>query len=360
MNIAKSERSNNFGLIRLVGGGAVIIGHMYVLTGQSAPILMWSPVHGFGVACFLSIGGYLITKSWMRQPQFLPYIVKRVFRIFPALIACILLTVYAVGPLVTSLSMKEYFSNPLIKHYLKNCFLFINYSLPGVFENNIASRAVNGSLWCLPVEFLLYLIIPIYLSIGKRLPAKLQKWYYGICTLLVIAARVIWYYWTCSVTNTFVAPSYSVQFMIDFLSTSLEIIPYFFVGSFLAACQMEKILNIQMAVILICIAAALAHLPAPFCYIAAYFCVPYVVLSLALVKNPIFAMLNKRDISYGMFLFGFVIQQTLIHVFLQKGYTINVWILMVLSIILSSVMGFLTDIFIEKPVRKIVEKLLKK
>ena len=356
----KQERSNNFGLIRLIGAVAVIVGHMYVLTGQSAPTFMWDLIHGFGVACFLSIGGYLITKSWMRQPQFLPYIVKRVFRIFPALIACILLTVYVVGPLVTSFSMKEYFSDSLIKQYLKNCFLLVSYWLPGVFENNIATRSVNGSLWCLPVEFLVYLIIPIYLSIGKRLPAKLQKWYYGICTLLVIAARVIWYYWTCSVANTLAAPSYPVQLMIDFLSTSLQIIPYFFVGSFFAVCQMEKSLNIQIAVILICIAAASARLSAPFCYVIGYLCVPYVVLSLALAEKPVFAVLNKRDISYGMFLFGYVIQQTLIYVFLQKGYTINVWILMVLSVILSAVMGLLTEIFIEKPVGKLVKILLKK
>lgn len=354
------ERSNNFGLIRLIGAVAVIVGHMYVLTGQSAPMFMWDLIHGFGVACFLSIGGYLITKSWIRQPHFLPYIIKRVFRIFPALIVCVLLTVYVVGPLVTSLSMKEYFSDPLIKQYLKNCYLLVSYWLPGVFEKNIATRSVNGSLWCLPVEFLMYLIIPIYLGIGKKLPIKLQKWYYGICTLLVIAARVVWHIWICRATNILAAPSYPVQLMVDFLSTSLQIIPYFFVGSFFAACQMEKKLNMQIAAILVCVAAASIRLPAPFCYVAGYLCVPYVVLSLALAEKPVLAVLNKRDISYGMFLFSYVIQQTLIHIFLQKGYAINVWIMVVLSIILSAVMGFFTEVFIERPVGRIVKNLLQK
>lgn len=356
----KQEKSNNFGLIRLIGAVAVIVGHMYVLIGQSAPMFMWDLMHGFGVACFLSIGGYLITKSWMRQPHFLPYIVKRVFRIFPALIACILLTVYVVGPLVTSFSMKEYFSDPLIKQYLKNSLLLVSYWLPGVFENNVATRSVNGSLWCLPVEFLMYLIIPIYLSIGKILPVKLQKWYYGVCTLLVIATRVAWHIYIHSGADIFVAPSYPVQLMIYFLSTSLQVIPYFFVGSFFAVCKMEKRLNMQIATILICIAAASASLSAPFCYVMGYLCIPYVVLSLALAEKPVFMALNKRDISYGMFLWAYVIQQTLIHIFLQRGYAMKVWILILLSIILSAAMGFLTEIFVERPVGKFVKRLIAK
>lgn len=186
------ERKNNFGFIRLLSAIMVITGHMYVLTGQSAPGIMWGGIHGFGVASFFVIGGYLNTKSWTSRPIFKRYFAKRVCRIFPALIVWISFTVFVIGPLTTSLSMKEYICNSLTWKYMLNCFLYINHHLPGVFENNIASEAVNGSLWCLPVEFLMYLVLPIYVNIGQRLSARLQKWYYGGSTLFIIIVKVVW------------------------------------------------------------------------------------------------------------------------------------------------------------------------
>lgn len=51
--MGREEKNNNFGIIRLVSAAMVIVGHMYGLTGQNAPMIMWGPIHGFGVASFL-------------------------------------------------------------------------------------------------------------------------------------------------------------------------------------------------------------------------------------------------------------------------------------------------------------------
>ena len=59
------ERNNNFGFVRLLSAFMVIVGHMYVLAGENAPMIIYVPIHALGVASFFSIGGYLITKSWM-------------------------------------------------------------------------------------------------------------------------------------------------------------------------------------------------------------------------------------------------------------------------------------------------------
>lgn len=344
------ERENNFGTMRLIGAVMVIWGHMYVLAGQTPPTFMWGSIHGFGVAAFFAIGGYLITKSWMRRPVWKEYILKRVFRIFPGLIVCVLLTVFVVGPLVTSISLKEYFSSPLTWKYMLNGVLYINHLLPGVFEDNIASSAVNGSLWCLPVEFLMYLVVPVYVGIGMKLPAKFQKWYYGTVTLLVILARVTWD--TRLLGNgIFVSTSYFSQVIIGLISSTIRIIPYFFVGSLLAAGRLEKLLNLQIAVVAVMI-AALFYLSTPIYYVTEYLLIPYVVLAFSLADKPIFTSLNKRDISYGMFLSGHVVQQVLIHIAVQRGYTIHIWISALLSISLSAAVGFLMERFIEKPAGK--------
>lgn len=355
--MGQRERKNNFGVMRLIGAVMVIWGHMYVLTGQTPPMFMWESIHGFGVAVFFAIGGYLITKSWMRRPVFKEYIVKRIFRIFPALIACVLLTVFVVGPLMTSIPLREYFSSLLTWKYLLNGVLYINHLLPGVFENNIASTAVNGSLWCLPVEFLMYLAVPVYVGIGMKLSDRWQKWYYGTTTMLVILARVIWDTWLCG-NGIFVETSYFSQVIIGLISSTIRIIPYFFVGSFFAVGGFEKLLNVQTAVMAVMLASALFYLSTPFCYVAEYLLIPYVVLAFSLADKPAFVVFNKRDISYGMFLSGHVIQQILIQIAVQKGYTIHIWLLIILSIGFSVVMGFLTERLIEKPAGKWMDRII--
>lgn len=360
MGMEQGVRKNNFGFIRLLGAVMVITGHMYVLTGQNAPMFMWETIHGFGVASFFVIGGYLITKSWMRCPVFKQYILKRIFRIFPALIVWVLLTVFVIGPLLTSLSIKEYFGHPLTWKYILNCVLYINHLLPGVFENNIGSKAVNGSLWCLPVEFLMYLIIPIYINIGKKLSDKMQRLYYGGSTIAVVVARIVWDTCFQNGSGLWVEANYLNQFIIGACTSTLRIIPYFFMGSLFASCRLEKYLSTQAAIAIVFIMSGLAYLSDLSCYVGQYICISYVVLSLALAEKPIFAAFNEKDISYGMFLSGHVIQQSWIHMFIRKGYAIDIGLLFILSIFSSIVIGFYTEKFIEKPAGKISNRIIGK
>lgn len=346
-----NSRKNNFGAIRLIAAIMVIVGHTYALIGQNPPETMWNPVQTFGVAIFFCVGGYLVTLSWLRQPDFKQYIVKRIFRIFPALIICILLTVFVIGPLITSLSVKEYFDNPSTYTYLLNCFLYINYALPGVFVNNIGSTAVNGSLWFLPVLFLIYLLVPLYIGIGSRISAKAQKWYYMGVTLFSIVFRGIWVVWFYDTHYVF----YGMDF-----SHIVDVVPYFLMGGLFAVCRLEKYLNLSKAVVVMIGAAACSYFPAPFSDCAGCIFIPYVTLSLALEEKAVFIKMNKIDISYGIFLFSFIIQQILIQIFLHKNWRLDVWILLILSILISVAMGKIVDVFVDKPIGKLRKAMLNK
>lgn len=118
-----------------------------------------------GVGIFFVISGYLITKSWERGPQAFNYLKKRALRIFPGLIVVVFLTVFLLGPFVTTLSLNNYFSNPQTWSYLLTILIFPLYyggsyfALPGVFENNPFPNVVNGSLWFLPHMLLLYIVV---------------------------------------------------------------------------------------------------------------------------------------------------------------------------------------------------------
>ena len=105
--------------------------------------------------------GYLITLSWHRDPRLGAFLVKRSLRIFPALFVVVLLAAFVLGPLVSRLPAAEYLQSPETWRYLRNIGLWIGYWLPGVFEGLPFPRAVNGSLWTLPVEFGMYLMVAL-------------------------------------------------------------------------------------------------------------------------------------------------------------------------------------------------------
>lgn len=346
------EKENNFGIIRWIGALMVIVGHMYVLIGQGAPAFLWNSVHSLGVALFFVIGGYLITYSWERDRNWIRYLVKRCFRIFPALIFCVVVTTLIVGPLVTTMSStKEYLTNILTMNYLKNCLLRISYVLPGVFENNIIPSTVNGSIWCLPVEFMMYLLVPIFLSVGRCFKEKVRKFIYLFIVVFIVLFGWIW-------TSWFYDTHYIVLGM-DF-SQVMQIMPYYFVGSIVAICGMERYLNLQVAIALVFLVAMLGSFSNKITGLLQYIIIPYVILSFALASKPIFAKVNKIDISYGMFLFSFVIQQTLINLFLKKGVDLNIYVLLLLTIFASVFMGIVTEQFIEKPFGRLKNMCLKK
>jgi peptidoglycan/LPS O-acetylase OafA/YrhL len=91
-------------------------------------------------------------------------------RIQPLLLFVCLISFFVLGPLVTSLNKLEYFKNPATWTYFRNVFpaTGIQFTLPGVFTNNIGEAGVNGSLWTLVVEERLYLLVGLFFIIKKN------------------------------------------------------------------------------------------------------------------------------------------------------------------------------------------------
>src|SRR5262249_18258566 len=110
-------------------------------------------------------------QSWQLDPRPLGFVVKRVLRLWPALIVVVILSAAVLGPAVTTWSQHDYFASPLPQDYVtSNIGLDIVYNLPGVFHSNPFPDGVNGSLWTLPVEAKAYLIVLVLgvLRIGRR------------------------------------------------------------------------------------------------------------------------------------------------------------------------------------------------
>ena len=187
MKIVVKHEANHFNFIRLFAAFLVFYGHAYVLSGREINIGL---SHELGLFIFFSISGYLISMSWDLDPSLKRYFIKRALRIFPALFVVVIWSVFILGPLMTTLPVKEYLNSPFIMLYLRDVFLYISFYLPGVFEHNHVPNAVNGSLWSLPVEFFMYILVAIFAQSKQHMRYVVLGAFIVFALVTVLWARV--------------------------------------------------------------------------------------------------------------------------------------------------------------------------
>jgi peptidoglycan/LPS O-acetylase OafA/YrhL len=83
------KTSDNFVLLRLIMALLVAFSHSYALAGRSEPMIFAMPVGGFAVYCFFAVSGYLIVGSYLTTARPELFAWKRFWRIAPALILAI-------------------------------------------------------------------------------------------------------------------------------------------------------------------------------------------------------------------------------------------------------------------------------
>ena len=340
---ATTPKMNNFNMIRFFAAFMVVYGHMSSIMGEPAFPLFTQRVSTIGVKIFFTISGYLITKSYLSDRHLGRYLIRRSFRIFPALIVLILLSVFALGPIMTELTVGEYFANEGTLGYLKNILLCPVYALPGVFTDSLYPNVVNGSLWTLPVEFAMYLILVLCVTVFEKLGSV--KWGVAISAVLTLAASLIFLgafqgsRLVCWGTNLFDA---------------LPLLPYFFIGSLLSFPEMKKLFNFQLSVALL-ILAGFINFHVVWNELAVAIALPYFIICFALVERPAFsAWFTKSDLSYGLYLFAFPIQQIVYKY--TAGWGWNAFCMAVLCFAITTVPAILSWNFVEKPVMGLGQK----
>jgi peptidoglycan/LPS O-acetylase OafA/YrhL len=294
----KSSRINNLNAIRLFAAILVIYGHMHALLGFPINGFVGNSVSTLAVKIFFVISGYLLCESWMRDSNPIRYALRRYFRIMPGLILLVLISMFIVGPIFTTLSINNYITDPNLKLYLSNIFLYITYSLPGVFNTNIYPNAVNGSLWSLPVEVLMYILLPIIISIGKWLKSRKLSIIIFIIILIMANLIILIFY-----------PNYRYVIYATNIKDIISLAPYFFIGSLYSFLDIKIILNIQIAFAAL-FALVMFEIPTYLCELLLYVVLPYCILTFGLATPPVFWRIgNKNDYSYGVYLYGFLVQQ---------------------------------------------------
>ena len=298
------QRMTGFDLIRLLAAGLVIYGHSFSLAKEQPPGVLGNPIATIGVKMFFIISGYLITRSWLSDPQPFRYARRRVLRILPGLVCVIVLSMLVLGPTLSSLTVAQYLGQHATWFYSWNIAFYPVYTLPGVFAGNPYPDAINGSLWSLPSEVLMYIITP--LVIGRVL-------HRGGLTLILFTIITT----ACGLYYVRVAPPATVPVVYGTsIIAFLDVAPYFQFGAVYAMFNLQRFARPWVSVLLLATAALGVGVMADRVdsYVLSEFVLmlllPFSVIS---IGNAQFSSLDKTlartDISYGLYLYGFPIQQ---------------------------------------------------
>jgi peptidoglycan/LPS O-acetylase OafA/YrhL len=166
-----------FAWLRLIGATTVVIDHSSPLLDSSRLTVFpaqWGVSPGYiALMAFFAMSGYQISDSWSRDPSWWRFAARRLLRLLPPLWVLLIVTVFVLGPLLTSWEQGDYWSHLQTWRYLVgNSVLFLlQHDLPGMFDTNPYPWSVNGSLWTLPMEavgYLLVLVLGLLVAVGCR------------------------------------------------------------------------------------------------------------------------------------------------------------------------------------------------
>lgn len=303
---ADSER-NNFYLLRLIAAISVLFSHSYPLTAAGLEPLVKASNYleslgGFAVQSFFIMSGFFITRSYLERNNLFNFLVCRCLRIFPGMIVNILWCVFVVGLMVTTLPKLEYLTNPIVFQYIKNnVMLFMTYPLPGVFANNPFSTIVNGSLWTLPIEFSLYLIVALFGVLGLLKRKHLAT---ALAILLFFCTPFLF--------------RHIPTFADDASWAVMTPIYCFLLGSVAYTCRGYVLMQPKIAVILLsvlvvsCVLVSNSIMHRAIFFATFAYCI-FLLAYLPWIKGHL--LTRYGDFSYGIYIYAFPVQQTLMYYF---------------------------------------------
>jgi peptidoglycan/LPS O-acetylase OafA/YrhL len=164
-----ARRSDNFLALRILAAGMVIYGHSFPLTPPSAATDIflrneWPMYSGeIAVGLFFVISGFMVSGSYLQRADLGAFVGARLLRIVPGLAFVLAACALVLGPMLTTLEPGAYFAHPDTWRYITQNLHFSSdmaWTLPGVFEGH-RMTSVNGSLWTLPAEMRMYLLVAL-------------------------------------------------------------------------------------------------------------------------------------------------------------------------------------------------------
>lgn len=321
---------NNLDLFRLIAACMVIVAHAYPLSGVAQgdwvlKLLEHDNAGSLAVKLFFFLSGAVVTTSLLTKGDPLRFILARIFRIWPAMAAAILLCALVLGPLASTLPLLEYSSDPLSYRYVfQNLTLSTTYPLPGVFEQNAYPAVVNGSLWTIPFEVAAYAILLGTFLLG------LFRW--KLIPLLVFPLFLIDPLLDTPLLFTWLPDNHHVTMLA----------PCFAFGALLATYRDKIAINVPLIIgaWVLYVLGRSTTVDFYFFYFALFLTVLYLsALPIAVRAKP------PVDISFGVYLWAFPVQQLIANHYLDQGIHFN----QIAALLICLPLGLLSWKLVEAP-----------
>jgi len=333
------KKNNNFGTLHLVGAMFVMLGHQFVLQGKSINIIFGLPLHGIGLRIILLISGYFIAKSVIKMPKTLHcvilFVIRRFKRIYPELIICVVMSSLIIGPLFSHLPYSEYIASMAWWRYIKmNVLLFPVFDIADVFSTNPYPLVINGSLWTLPIEMLAYVYLLIVAKISKS-----RRVFILYCSLPIIASVI---------KLAFCDDMQLIVHGTDWLNALIPMM-YIFMGAIVSQCEHQFVIRqrtffLALFASLVLASCASYMINEIICLVLISFFVFYICFQ---EEQGLKLKILNSEYAYGLYLWGFVVQQSLIATIIVDGRTdIHPILMFIPSFIITYLLAAISYVFV--------------
>jgi peptidoglycan/LPS O-acetylase OafA/YrhL len=363
-----------YDLVRLTLASLVVVVHSFSVDygGRVSMNRAWL-LGELVVPMFFVVSGFFIAAS-AEHHRPAHFFWNRFLRIYPALITSVVLVVFVLGPLVTTLTLRGYFAALHLRPFELLFSGRATLTLPGVFLNNPDTAKVNVPLWTVPWEIGCYAVMGLLAAAGvirsKRLRLAVglaiifipSIVYVGVHGAMVLpryhaAAAALIDPQQAFLTGTLPVPhgpvAGKVYWVLEFFGGwNFRPVPYFAAGAvaYFLRYRIPYSPLLAFAAALVLVTASLAVPYAgngPILHLL--LCVPtaYLVAWCGVTPLRLPAFLKRGDYSYGVYLYAYPIQQVAYLTRLDHGVW---WLNSIVSLVLVMPLAMVSWHWIEHPI----------
>lgn len=325
------KNNNNLDLFRIICASIVIYGHSFVMVRDAhgsdliAKILPYDYSGSFAVKVFFFISGLVVTNSLLTNNNINHFIKSRIFRIMPGLIFFCFTSAFIILPFFYDGSIIDYYRNSGLYNYIvHNSLLITEYRISGVFGNaDNHTSVINGSIWTIPYEMLAYFILLSAYSVNL-----LNKKYLASIAFVIVIISCL----------------FQQDGFLVFNEGPMErsMLSYCFSCGVIFCVYKDQIkvkFTHAIALLVIYILLSKTHV-APFIfYLTFFYCLIYICSRKLILK-----LKPKHDISYGIYIWGWPVQQMVSKLEPSLGIYSN----SIISILIAMAFGLISWLLIER------------
>jgi len=325
--------ANRFGLVRLTLAALVIVSHAPLLLdgdNHREPLFKTTGTMTVGevaVMGFFFVSGLLVTASYNKTPDLVWFCRKRAARIVPGFCVAYLATLLIAGPLAGG-HLGTLLGQPGLDA-LARLLLLQQPTLEGAFAA-AADPRMNQSLWTIPYETMCYVLTAFLGATTLLFRLRPQLWLICLVELAVL-------------TEPWHALPLTLQEVIGNPRPATRLLAVFLTGACAFHLRAALVLDRRIAVLTGIVFSFTLFVPALLFTLGAA-CGGYTLLWLVFAGHP-GSLAQKTDISYGLYLYGWPVQNTLVVFFPD----LSPFFLIVATLPVAATLGYLSWTFVEHP-----------